>query len=1145
MSRSLHPFRPLLSSLTYHWRTHLAVVLSVMAGTAALTGALLVGDSMRGSLRDRALRRLGPVDHALVAPRFFREQLANEIETDRAFTAEFEQACPAILLDGGIHHAKTGSRVNRIHILGIDDRFRRLDTTGDIPSLSNEPRSIVLNRSLADELRASIGDDVLVRMGKHGRVPAESVLGRRDETSVSIRLTVSAIVPDDGIGGWNLKPDQDVPRNAFVPLATIQRTINQDERVNAILVTGESVVDGRRGEEAGSKLRALLSEHMQIEDCGLNLRLDVDRGYFALETDRMLIEPPVEAAAMHAPSWLDLSSTPVLTYLANTIALAHKQNAGSDEKQIPYSTITALASPPGNEKLGEDEILLNQWAADDLDAKPGDSVRIEYYVSRSSGSLETRTASFTLSGVVPMKGWAADPGFMPPYPGISDAQSVADWDPPDSFRIDLNRIRDKDEQYWKDHRGTPKAFVSLESGRRLWTEADRRFGQSTSIRIHPQPDQTIDAVAVQYKRALLAYLDPARLGLAFEPVRQRAVEAATGSTDFSQLFIAFSFFIIAAAAMLVALVFRLGVERRASEVGLLLALGYTPKKVSRLFILEGALLADIGSILGLLLSIGYAWLMLAGLRSADWWGNAVHAPFLELHISSSSLVIGYLAGLALATASIAGSIRGLTKQSPHRLMAGAIQSGRSLAARGRSRLSWVIFLATLSIAVGILAASQVTDAVPEVVAFFVAGTALLVAGLSAASIRLRRDRLAPIQSTGIGALVRLGLRNAMRHRARSLATAGLIACSTFVIVAVGASRHDIGTEALERNGGTGGYGLIAEAVIPLPYDPATPAGRDALNLTESTSLLLNQAEVMALRLQPGDDTSCLNLYRVSRPKILGAPPEMIDRGGFAFTRSMAESAEEAANPWRLLDRRFDDGAVPAIGDANTLTYLLKLGIGDDFPLTDERGRQMKLRIVGMLGGSVLQGELLIAERRFMELFPSISGHGFLLVDAPQGTRDELARTLERDLADFGLDVESTPDRLNAYRAVENTYMSTFQTLGGLGLVLGTLGLGAVMLRNVLERRGELALFRAVGFRRSQLAGMVLVENAALLLAGVLIGGLSALLAVAPNAMERAGRISWAALGSILIIVILVGMLAAVGAVVSALKQPLLPALRSE
>ena len=68
-----------LRNLLYHWRGNLAVFLGVVVGTAVLTGALLVGDSLRGSLRERTLQRLGWVDEALIAPRFFRQELADEL----------------------------------------------------------------------------------------------------------------------------------------------------------------------------------------------------------------------------------------------------------------------------------------------------------------------------------------------------------------------------------------------------------------------------------------------------------------------------------------------------------------------------------------------------------------------------------------------------------------------------------------------------------------------------------------------------------------------------------------------------------------------------------------------------------------------------------------------------------------------------------------------------------------------------------------------------------------------------------------------------------------------------------------------------------------------------------------------------------
>ena len=47
--------RLILCSLRFHARAHLGVVLGAMVGSAALIGALAMGDSVRGSLKDMAL----------------------------------------------------------------------------------------------------------------------------------------------------------------------------------------------------------------------------------------------------------------------------------------------------------------------------------------------------------------------------------------------------------------------------------------------------------------------------------------------------------------------------------------------------------------------------------------------------------------------------------------------------------------------------------------------------------------------------------------------------------------------------------------------------------------------------------------------------------------------------------------------------------------------------------------------------------------------------------------------------------------------------------------------------------------------------------------------------------------------------------
>jgi ABC-type antimicrobial peptide transport system permease subunit len=130
-------------------------------------------------------------------------------------------------------------------------------------------------------------------------------------------------------------------------------------------------------------------------------------------------------------------------------------------------------------------------------------------------------------------------------------------------------------------------------------------------------------------------------------------------------------------------------------------------------------------------------------------------------------------------------------------------------------------------------------------------------------------------------------------------------------------------------------------------------------------------------------------------------------------------------------------------------------------------------------------------------------------------------------------------------AVQNTYLTTFQSLGGLGLLLGTFGLATVQLRNVLERRGELALLRAAGFRRARLALLVMLENAALLVGGLGVGVLAALIAILPHLLQGGAAIPWGTLTVTLSIVLLVGLAAGMSAVRATLRAPLLPSLRGE
>ena len=1156
-------------SFVFHWRTNLAVALGAAVATASLTGALVVGDSMRASLHDLAMRRLGPVDHALISSRFFRDALVGELLETAAFSERFEKACPSILLRGGATHADSQPFVNRVSLLGVDERFWSLYTVAPPPGKASfSGRSVILNEPLAAELGARVGEDVLLRTSKPGAVSTETLLGRRDDTTSTLRLTVVAIIPDEDPGAFALNPGQAAPRNAFVPLSTLQRALNRPARVNTILVVERGDLETAAIESA-RRLQDLIEDRLTLADLDLTLRVDATRQYIALESASILLEPVIEAAALAAADAVDARPSRILTHLANTIGKESpadgepNQGGRANPRAIPYSTVAAVdaTSPamltlPRREAQGEStlqpgEILLNEWAAEELHAAPGDGICLSYYVTGALRRIETRSTSFRLRGVVPLHGSAADPGFIPDYPGVTDTANLADWNPP--FPIDLSLVRDQDEAYWDEHRTTPKAFVTLSDGQTLWAEKGDRFGSLTSIRLTLDPTEKnghdLTRLTELFEGGLLRRIHAPAVDLKVEPVREQAVKASRGTTDFGGLFIGFSFFLIASACMLTALLFRLGVERRSAEIGLLLATGFASRTVMNLLLFEGAAIALLGGAMGLAGASGYAWLMLAGLRT--WWSAAVHTPFLRLEATPWSYGMGLVASVAMAMASIAGSTRGIGRRSPRSLLAG----GRSLVPsatgdagshRQRSgRASSFVAIGSFLASVTLLGLSATGESLPRVMTFFVGGVTTLCGCLALATRWLRSDPGRVIHQGGVTAWARLGIRNAPRHSGRSILTIALVASATFVIVALESFRLQAVGDGNTRESGAGGFALYAESAVPLPYDLNTAEGREALNVTESSMGGERDGTVIPFRLRTGDEASCLSLYRPTSPRILGAPEAMIARGGFRFASSLATSAEEQRNPWLLLRRWLPDGAIPAIGDESAVKWQLHLGLEQDLVLADESGRERRLRFVALLKGSVLQSEIVIAESQFVTLFPAVTGHGFFLIDAPTSRAEQVERGLERELSRFSFDVASTASRLGEYFAVQNTYISTFQMLGGLGLVLGTVGLAAVVLRNVWERRAELALLRALGFSPYAVACVVLMENTALVTIGLLVGCGSAAVAIAPNLVFQSHSVPWLALGTTIALVFVAGLGAGVLALLPTLRASLLRALRAE
>ena len=129
--------------------------------------------------------------------------------------------------------------------------------------------------------------------------------------------------------------------------------------------------------------------------------------------------------------------------------------------------------------------------------------------------------------------------------------------------------------------------------------------------------------------------------------------------------------------------------------------------------------------------------------------------------------------------------------------------------------------------------------------------------------------------------------------------------------------------------------------------------------------------------------------------------------------------------------------------------------------------------------------------------------------------------------------------------MQNTYLSAFQVLGALGLLLGTFGLAVVQMRSVIERRGELALLRAVGYSRARVSSLLLAENSWLLLTGVAIGAGAAMAAVLPAWLggQSIAEFTWPM--TMLLIVVATGLLSGILAAAQAGRQPILKSLRGK
>ena len=1171
-----------------HYRGLLVpVAMGVAVATAVIVGALVVGDSMRGSLRFIAMDRIGSIDSILVAPRWFDETLAKNLSSNHSQIGPIH----SLVFVQQAMAEREALRASEMALLGVDPDFWTLGTIK--PRRAPEDEEVILNQSLSDKLHAQVGDLITLRITNQAVVPADSPLGKRDQDSMVLpRWKVIEILPDRSLSRFSLRSDQRPIMNAFAGKRWLQKALEIDGKVNAIFVSKSTVDDPNNSPTSGVALLEKLSpslsdlglswQHVQrsFPDAALgelttaegNLNPVVVLDYHQLTTDQMLMTDGLSDAilkrtATHRPE-------SVLTYLANGIQRKNEgQLVGRD---VPYSTIgtvdwSVLASmlvpdgPPPSVPRYDNWVVVTSWLAQELSIKEGNVIQIDYFLPETvDGDEVEKSFDAMVVAIAPLTQPVEnnnpkrpsrysvaptpfnDPAWTPIVPGITDQESISKWDAP--FPL-TRKVPPQDDQYWTDHRLTPKLFISKELGIRYFGS---RFGKASSIRFdHLKPDEASD---VEKQISDVAKTKLTSLGWREIPLRRQQLMASGGTTPFDALFLSLSFFVIVAALLLVALLFRLAIEQRADHWGLLMASGWTRSSVRRLLLLEGAVVSTIGATFGIVLGLAYAYAMISGLHT--WWVGAITVSFLDYHVRLLSLLLGWALSWFAALATILLSTRQLRSIPIAKLLRNQMEANPS----GKSAVNkrpYVSVGCVLS-AIAILVVGQFLQGQAQAGAFVGAGMLFLVAGLAWTLRRLKSVSIngsaGSVDSSAMMNASSLASSNAKRAPMRSILAIGLVAIASFLILSMSLF------QASPDEAGTGGFAFIGRTSQAIHYDLGNLARQREI-LGGKKMEALSSLDFVPLRVRGGDDASCNNLYQASEPQVLGISKRMasIDQkpnGQSAFAWFATENTKDST-PWQRLDQKADgavDSPVPVVLDQNTALWALHLGgyVGEKFSYTFD-DRKVYFQTVGVAQNTILQGSLIVGESNFESLFPSVTGYRMFLIKSKEARTSpgrsenlEKARTvLEGGWSDSGLGLASSDSVLKQLLAVQNTYLGAFQVLGALGLLLGTIGLGVSQLRSAMERRGELAAMRAIGFTKSRLVWLLTLENGWQLFRGIGIGVGAAALATLPSILngQPFSGLAWPSL--MMAMVIMSGLLCSIFAAWGAMQWPLLKALRAD
>jgi putative ABC transport system permease protein len=1054
------------------------IAIAVIIAVAVIVGSLVVGDSVRSTLVKRVSERLGNTETVIFSQygyleddillaRIFNPCQNNKgtdcksapanISTPLVSTPLNDRAASlrGILLSNGFVSAS--GRLIPVTVWGVDDLDIRKGETK-------------INQALMDELNSS-SQDIVLRLPASGMVPMGSMFVT-DAYTTSLRLELNSVLSVEQGGNLYLKNEQAIPLNVFVNREELAEVMDVVGKVNVIL--SDEIIS----KEAFDSVWNYSLSGLNVEIIGTDYKSAPAKSV-RITSDRIFIQDDIVETICNSgkgETYFAPTSNRYFSYLANGIC-------GNDE-MIPYSFITAVDYFKG-QMLNSDEIILSDYAAGRLKVGVGDSVCIRYFVSGQFKTLVEDSIVLMVGGIVPLREFQGDGGLRADFPGLSNTERCSDWN--SDLPIDMELISDVDEAFWAEFKNTPKAIVPYSALAKRWRNA---YGSATALVIGDTN--------------LLGDLLPEMFGIQVLHPRESAIVAAESGVDFSSLFLSLGFFIILSAAMLMVVPLWEMLFRRKAEMGLLLAIGFSRKRVLGLFWREALPTVFLSAVVGVLVGLLYTFLVLFLLGNV--WKGATHTDGFRVYPDWGTVGVGLMIGVVLSLILVYFCIRKRVKG-----LNGSKVKGERLRVKG------------LNVAGSPL---EVVGNPLEVV-----GSSLEVVG---SPLEVAGNPLEVVGNRFGFAFNRLPLTFLRYNKRQALLSFVTLACGVLIVFLVGLNRRGF-ADSSEIRTATGGFSLWCETSVPVYHNIETVEGRAKLGLGDlgvvSTEFILSEAEGLNDRSKSGlqnlqvvstplndrvpflqllkysaDDASCLNLNKVSTPNVLGVDMGDLLASDFKISKTIFDKDEahfDGVYPERSRRAQWpsdklktvEDGLYPALVDETVLTWGLMKKLGDTLVYVGDDGRRVSVLLAGTLSNSIFQGCILMDKGLFSEIWSEISGSEVMLIRVEDSLVGDTEMLVSQALNDYGVRIMTTGERMKLFYSVTDTYLTIFLTLGGLGLLIGIFSFIIVVRKNLLAKMGDIGLWRSLGFGEGRIYKLLYNEIIIVPLCAIAVGVLGSLLGV--------------------------------------------------